>query len=176
MTRKTAFFEWWSWFKGLALALTLALGTNLKLYNSVAKRLKLKIRKFWGLVLTFGEVAEKTLVGEGGLWPPPPLPLPLSWTGLSNIEITKYFNYGPRFTGDFSRDNLARIKFEAYVINLDDKQSKETHWISLFIDENAAIYFDSFGIEYIPKELLSKIKDRLQEKLRLYQFNFNKWL
>ena len=47
-----------------------------------------------------------------------------------------------------------------YVINLDDKQSKETHWISLFIDENAAIYFDSFGIECIPKELLSKIKDR----------------
>ena len=76
MTGKTAFFEWWSWFKGLALALALALGTNLKLYTSVAKRLKLKIRKFWGLVRTFGEVTEETLVGRGGgSAPPSPSPI-----------------------------------------------------------------------------------------------------
>ena len=29
----------------------------------------------------------------------------------------------------------------------------------LFIDKNIAIYFDSFGIEYIPQEVLNKIKD-----------------
>ena len=29
---------------------------------------------------------------------------------LSNIDITKYFNYKPRFHGAFSRDNLPRIK------------------------------------------------------------------
>ena len=41
-----------------------------------------------------------------------------------------------------------------------DKNSKETHWVSLFIDRNAAVYFDSFGIEYISREVLSKIKDK----------------
>ena len=41
---------------------------------------------------------------------------------------------------------------EAYVINLSDKQSKGTHWVSLFIDKNMAVYFDFLGIEYIPQE------------------------
>ena len=46
------------------------------------------------------------------------------------------------------------------MIKLDDKKSKEGHWVSLIIDRNAAIYFNSFGIEYIPQELLNKIKDK----------------
>ena len=33
-------------------------------------------------------------------------------------------------------------------------------WVLLFIDKNMAVYFDSFGIEYIPQEVLSKIKDK----------------
>ena len=32
--------------------------------------------------------------------------------GLSNIEITYYFNYKPRFNGAFFRNNLPRIKEE----------------------------------------------------------------
>ena len=59
-----------------------------------------------------------------------------------------------------SRNNLLRIKDGADVINLDDKNSKETHWVSLLINKNTAIYFDSFGIEYIPQEALSKIRDK----------------
>ena len=35
-----------------------------------------------------------------------------------------------------------------------------THWISLIIDGNTAVLFDSLGIQYIPLELLSKIKDK----------------
>ena len=46
------------------------------------------------------------------------------------------------------------------MINLDDKKSKETHWVSLFIDRNTAVYFDSFGTEYIPQEVLNKIRDK----------------
>ena len=30
----------------------------------------------------------------------------------------------------------------------------------MFIDRNTAVYFHSFGIEYIPKEVLNKIKDK----------------
>ena len=44
---------------------------------------------------------------------------------LSNIEITNYFNYEPRFNGIFSRNNLPTIKDGTYVINLDDKKVKE---------------------------------------------------
>ena len=40
---------------------------------------------------------------------------------LSNIEITKYFNYDPRFNGVVKRDNLTRLKDRAYVISLDGK-------------------------------------------------------
>ena len=62
------------------------------------------------------------------------------------MEITNYFNYESRFNGVFSRNNLPRIKDEAYVLNLDDKNSKGTHWVSPFIDRNTAIYLDFFGI------------------------------
>ena len=32
--------------------------------------------------------------------------------------------------------------------------------MSLFIDRYFAVYFDPFGIEYIPYEVLNKIKDK----------------
>ena len=79
---------------------------------------------------------------------------------LNNIQITKYFNYEPRFNGVFERDNLPRIKGRVYVINLDNKQSEGTYCVSLFIDKHAALYFDSFGIEYFPQEVLNKIQDK----------------
>ena len=58
----------------------------------------------------------------------------------------------------YSRDNLPRIKDGTYIINFDDKQSKRTHWVSLFIDRNTAVYFDSFGNKYILQD--DKIKDK----------------
>ena len=33
-----------------------------------------------------------------------------------------------------------------------------THWVSLFVKANKVIYFDSFGIENIPKEINKFIK------------------
>ena len=44
---------------------------------------------------------------------------------LSNIEITEYFNCGPKFYGVFSRNDLPRTKDGAYVINLDYNIVKE---------------------------------------------------
>ena len=72
--------------------------------------------------------------------------------------ITKYFNYEPEFNDVFSRDISPGIKNREYVNNLDEKQNKETHWVSLFIDRNTAVYFDSFGYEYISQGILRKIK------------------
>ena len=69
-SRKTVFFEGWSWFKFKNLGL--ALGTNLKFYISVAKELKPNVRKFWGLIRRFVEVTEEKLSG-GAFFPPPPI-------------------------------------------------------------------------------------------------------
>ena len=44
----------------------LAVGMALKFYTSVAKRLKIKARKFLGLIYTFVEVTGGKLVREGG--------------------------------------------------------------------------------------------------------------
>ena len=41
----------------------------LKIYASMAKELKLKVRKFWGVFLTFVKVKEEKLVGETFLAP-----------------------------------------------------------------------------------------------------------
>ena len=49
-------------------------------------------------------------------------------------------------------DGLRR-KDGLHVINLDEKQNKGTDWVSLFINGNKAVYFDSIGTEYIPQEL-----------------------
>ena len=71
---------------------------------------------------------------------------------LANFEIQKYQNE-PKFNGVYSRDNLPKIKDGAYVINLDEYSDIETHWIALYASNNNITYFDSFGIEHIPKEV-----------------------
>ena len=54
----------------------LVLGTNLKFYTSVAKELKVKARKFWGIIPTLVEVSGEKLIARGGaFWPP-------SWIGF----------------------------------------------------------------------------------------------
>ena len=48
---------------------------------------------------------------------------------------------------------------ELNVISLDDKNGKP-QCVSLFIHKNVAKNFDSFGIEYIPQEVLNNIRDK----------------
>ena len=53
----------------------------------------------------------------------------------------------------FSRNNIPKkIKDGAYVINLGEYADVGTHWIALFCNRNAIVYFDSFGVEQLPKE------------------------
>ena len=80
---------------------------------------------------------------------------------LTNIEISEYYSSEPRFNGVYSRDNLPKItKKGAYVINLDEYENTVTHWIALFVKTNEVIYFDSFGIEHIPKEINKFIRSK----------------
>ena len=83
MTRKTAFYEGWSWFKFDNMGL--ALGKNLKFYTNVAKELKLKIRKFWVLIPTFVEVTGEKLIKGGG--------------GRVDLKISLLFKKSTNFTG-----------------------------------------------------------------------------
>ena len=71
---------------------------------------------------------------------------------LTNFEIQKYYQNEPKFNGVYSRNNLPKVKDEAFVTNLDEYKSIETHWIALYMNAENVTYFDSFGIEHLPKE------------------------
>ena len=71
---------------------------------------------------------------------------------LTNFEIQKYYQNESKFNGVHSRNNLPKMKDRAYVINLDEFKSIGTHWIALCVNNNVT-YFDSFGVEHIPKEI-----------------------
>ena len=63
-----------------------------------------------------------------------------------------YYQNEPRFNGVYSRDNLPdKIKDGAYVINLDEYFDIGIHWIALYVNNKTVTYFDSFGVEHIPK-------------------------
>ena len=73
---------------------------------------------------------------------------------LTSIEVNEYYKNKPRFNGVYSRNNLPKmITKEAYVINLDENANIGTHWTALFVKPKYTVYFDSFGVEYIPKEI-----------------------
>ena len=72
---------------------------------------------------------------------------------LTNFEIKEYYENEPRFNGVYFRYNLPKtIKNGAYVINLDEYEDVGTHWIALYVKNNGITYFDSFGVEHVPKE------------------------
>ena len=84
---------------------------------------------------------------------------------LTNFEIQEYYQNEPRFNGVFSRDilpnnnnnNNNNIKNGAYIINLDEYHDIGTHWVALYVNNKTVTYFDSFGVEHIPKEIMKFI-------------------
>ena len=72
---------------------------------------------------------------------------------LTSFAIQKYYQNEPKFNDVFSRNNLPKIKDGAYVVNLDEYKSIRTHWIAFYVNVINITYFDSFGVEHIPKEI-----------------------
>ena len=70
----------------------------MKLYTSEAKRLKLKVRKFWGLIPMFVEVTGEKLVGGAFL---PPI--------LNRVKITVL--YGPVTSHGFHLKNTESFMY-----------------------------------------------------------------
>ena len=73
----------------------------------------------------------------------------------------KYYENDGKLNGISSRDNLPnKIKHGAYIINLDEYSDIGTHWIALWVNNNNVTYFNSFGVEHIPIEIKTFIKNR----------------
>ena len=73
---------------------------------------------------------------------------------LTNFQIKKYYQNEPWFNRVYSRDNLPkRLKDWAYVINLHEYANVGTYWIAFYVKNIEIIYFDSFGIGHVPKEI-----------------------
>ena len=88
---------------------------------------------------------------------------------LTNIEISEYYKNEPKFNGVSSRNNLPNeIKKGTYVINLDEFENTGTHWGSLFVKPKYTVYFDSFGVEHIPKEINKFIRSKESSKELIY--------
>ena len=80
---------------------------------------------------------------------------------LTNLEIQKYYENEHRFNEAYSRDNLPnKIKDGAYAINLDEHPDIGTHWIAFYVNAETIAYFDSFGVEHIPKEINKFINNK----------------
>ena len=47
-----------------------------------------------------------------------------------------------------------------YVINFDEYADVGTHWVALFCKRSEIVYFDSFGIEYVPEEVKGFIENK----------------
>ena len=58
-----------------------------------------------------------------------------------------------KFIGVCSRNNLAKIKNGAYVINLDDYKPIGTSLDVIYVTNDVTTYLDSFGVHHIPKEI-----------------------
>ena len=80
---------------------------------------------------------------------------------LINFEIQTYYQNEPRLIGVYSRDNLPnKIKDGEYVINLAEYYDIGTYDLDGNYDFDTVIYFDSFEIEHIPKEIKKIIDNR----------------
>ena len=79
---------------------------------------------------------------------------------FTNFKIQKYYQSEPRFNSVYSKDSLTKIKDGHYIINLDEYSHTGTHWVALHVNNNYATYFDSFGVEHIPKEIKELVKNK----------------
>ena len=48
----------------------------------------------------------------------------------------------------------------SYVIILDEYSDIGTHWVALCVQNNNVTYFNSFGVEHIPKEIKAFINNK----------------
>ena len=60
---------------------------------------------------------------------------------LTNFEIQRSYQNGPKFNGVYSRNKLPTIKNGAYAVNPDEHESVETHRIALYVNGDNVTHF-----------------------------------
>ena len=65
-----------------------------------------------------------------------------------------YNQNGPKLNGVYSRNSLSKISNKSWRVG-----SVGIHWISLNVDVDNVKYFESFVVEYIPKEIKKLLKN-----------------
>ena len=86
------------------------------------------------------------------------------WCRLILYQILKYKNVIKinlnlmKFI--YSRNNLPKTKDGAYVINLDEYESIGIYWIAINANAENVTYFDSFGVEYMSKDIRELIVNK----------------
>ena len=78
---------------------------------------------------------------------------------LTDFEIQKYYQNQLNFNGVYLRNNLPKIKNGINIIKLDEYKSIGTHWTA-YVNGSNVTYFDSFGVEHIPKEIKKSIGNK----------------
>ena len=92
---------------------------------------------------------------------------------LTSFEIQKYYQNEPTFISVYSRDSSLQTKVGGYVINLDEYSDIGTHWVALYVHNNNVTYFDSFGVEHIPKEIKAFIYRSLSMTTNIFGIQAN---
>ena len=87
---------------------------------------------------------------------------------LTNFEIQALLNK-PKFNVVCSRNNLPKIKDEAYVINLSELKSIGTHWTALHVNVENVTYFDSFRVSIFQKKLESSLEIKVFFLTNIYR-------
>ena len=81
---------------------------------------------------------------------------------LTNFEKQKHYQNQPKFNNVYSRNNSAKIKDEAYVINLDEHKSIGTLWIAWYVnDDNGSASYNGITLR---NSKLNKVQNFIGNK------------
>ena len=71
----------------------------------------------------------------------------------------EYYQNEPKFNCIYSINNLPeKIKDGTFIIN--EYADVDTHWTALFCKRNETVFFNSFGVQHVPKEIKKFIRNK----------------
>ena len=80
-----------------------------------------------------------------------------------------------KYNSIYSRDNLQKVRYGAYIINLSEYSDIRTHWVTLYVQNDDVTYFDSFRVEHTPKEIRTFISNK-NIKTNIFRIQANDWI
>ena len=70
---------------------------------------------------------------------------------ISNFKINDILKNNENYIDTFSKNNVPKLKNnQSSIVNLANSNDVGTHWIAMKFYNNKLIYFDSYGISFIP--------------------------